>query len=277
MIAKVCSTRRFAPAKVNLALHVTGKRADGYHLLDSLVVFAGIGDWLDITPSDTLSLNVTGPRAHGVPDDARNLVWKAAEWLCPDRGASMILEKHLPHAGGIGGGSADAACALRGLADVWGVDVPSGADALGADIPVCLHGRPVRMAGIGDVLEDVPLLPSMWIVLVNAGVEVPTGAVFKAMERVDNAPMPTPEWSDFDSFIGWLDRTRNDMETAARTQAPVIGIVLKRLRAFADCRFARMSGSGGTCFGLFESETAARDAALALPKDWWVAHAPVLE
>ena len=267
--------RRFAPAKVNLALHVTGKRADGYHLLDSLVVFADVGDWLEIAPAEALTLSVTGPRAEGVPDDKRNLVWKAAEWLGPGRGAAMVLEKHLPHAGGIGGGSADAACALRGLAEVWNVDVPSGADALGADIPVCLHGRPVRMAGIGDVLDDVPVLPQMWIVLVNAGVEVPTGAVFKAMERVDNAPMPTPEWSDFNSFIGWLAHTRNDMEATARAQAPVIGLVLERIRALPGCRLARMSGSGGTCFGLFETEIAARDAALALPKDWWVAHARV--
>lgn len=277
MSAEGSHIRRFAPAKVNLALHVTGKRADGFHLLDSLVVFSGVGDWLDIAPADNLSLSVTGPRADGVPDDARNLVWKAAEWLGPGRGAAMVLEKHLPHAGGIGGGSADAACALHGLAEVWGVEVPPRSDALGADIPVCLHGKPVRMSGIGDVLEDVPPLSPMWIVLVNAGVEVPTGAVFRAMERVDNPPMPTPEWSDFDSFIDWLGHTRNDMEPAARAQAPVIGVVLERLRALPGCRFARMSGSGGTCFGLFESEIAARDAALALPNDWWVEHAPLNE
>ncbi|ABD53403.1 4-(cytidine 5'-diphospho)-2-C-methyl-D-erythritol kinase [Jannaschia sp. CCS1] len=268
--------RGYAPAKVNLALHVTGRRVDGYHELDSLVVFAGVGDRLEIAPADALSLTVTGPRAEGVPDDARNLVWKAADWLAPGRGAAMTLDKHLPHAGGIGGGSADAACALRGLAEIWDVDVPDGAEALGADVPVCLHGQPVRMRGIGDVLDAVPPLPPMWIVLVNAGVEVPTGAVFKAMERVDNPPLPAPAWDGFDSFLVWLERTRNDMESSARSQAPVIGMVLERLRALPGCRFTRMSGSGGTCFGLFETEIAARDAALGLPKHWWVTYAPVL-
>lgn len=261
--------RRFAPAKVNLALHVTGRRADGFHTLDSLVAFAGVGDWLEIAPADTLSLRVTGPRADGVPEDQRNLVWKAADWLGPGRGAAMVLEKHLPHAGGIGGGSADAACALKALAEIWDVEVPDGAAALGADVPVCLHGAPVRMGGIGDLLEDILPLPKMGLLLVNAGVEVPTGAVFKAMERVDNPPMPDPSWTDFDSFIGWLSGTRNDMEGAARAQAPIIGVVLERLRALRGCRFARMSGSGGTCFALFETETAARDAAFALPKEWW--------
>lgn len=268
--------RGFAPAKVNLALHVTGKRADGYHLLDSLVVFADIGDWLEISPADEVSLTVTGPRAAGVPEDDRNLVWKAAEWLAPGRGVAMTLEKHLPHAGGIGGGSADAACALKGLAQVWSVDVPNGTEALGADIPVCLHGAPVRMRGIGDVLEDVPPLPDMWIVLVNPGVEVPTGAVFAAMDRVDNPVLPTPDWTDFASFIDWLGQTRNDMETAARAQAPEIGLVLELLRAHQHCKFARMSGSGGTCFGLFETEIAARDAMVTLPKAFWVQHARVL-
>lgn len=271
------SVRRFAPAKVNLALHVTGKRADGYHELDSLVAFAGVGDWLEIEPADTVSLTVTGPRAAGVPDDQNNLVWQAAEWLGPGRGAALTLEKHLPHAGGIGGGSADAASALRGLAEVWGVDVPGGAQTLGADVPVCLHGSPVRMRGIGDVLDDVPPLPKMWIVLVNAGVEVPTGSVFRAMERVDNPPMATPEWQDFESFLMWLNDTRNDMEAAARAQASVIGVALELLRAVRGCRFVRMSGSGGTCFGLFETENDARDATFVLPKDWWVAYGPVLD
>ncbi|WP_341863449.1 4-(cytidine 5'-diphospho)-2-C-methyl-D-erythritol kinase [Gymnodinialimonas sp. 57CJ19] len=267
---------QFAPAKVNLALHVTGKREDGFHLLDSLVVFAGGGDWLTFAPADTLSLQVRGPRARGVPEDGRNLVWKAAQWLAPGRGAAITLDKHLPHAGGIGGGSADAACALRGLAQMWGVDVPRGAEALGADVPVCLHGRPVRMRGIGEVLEDVPPLPPVWIVLVNAGQEVPTGPVFKALERTDNPPLPAPAWDGFDGFMAWLQETRNDLQTAAKTVSPIIDDVLARLSQTHGCRLARMSGSGGTCFGLFEAEADAVAAATAMPADWWAEAAPVL-
>lgn len=262
--------RQFAPAKVNLALHVTGKRADGYHLLDSLVVFAGVGDWVDVTPASEMTLEVTGPRAAGVPVDQRNLVWQAAEWA--GQPARIILEKRLPHAGGIGGGSADAAAVLRAL-DAGG----EGAEALGADVPVCVRGRPCRMSGIGEVLEDVPALPAMWIVLVNAGVEVPTGAVFGALESVENGGMAEPAWDGFGGFIAWLSGTRNDLEDAAKTVCPVIGDVLERLAGADGCALSRMSGSGGTCFGLFESEAAARAATRAMPDGWWAEAAPVLE
>lgn len=270
------AVRRFAPAKVNLALHVTGRRDDGYHLLDSLVVFAGVGDWLEVQTADQLQLRVTGPRAAGVPDDHRNLVWQAAEFLAPGRGADITLEKHLPHAGGIGGGSADAACALIILADLWRVDVPDDLAHLGADVPVCLHGSPVRMRGIGEVLDSVPPLPPMWIALVNAGVEVPTGAVFRTMERVNNASLPDCVWNGFDGFIAWLSNTRNDMEAAAKTVSPVIDEVLDRLGATRGCALARMSGSGGTCFGLFANEADARAAAQEMPDSWWAEAAPVL-
>ena len=268
--------KRFAPAKVNLALHVTGRRDDGLHLLDSLVVFAGVGDWLTFEAASELSLSVTGPCADGVPKDAHNLVWKAAVWLAPGRGAAITLDKHLPHAGGIGGGSADAACALRGLAEIWSVDVPSGAEELGADVPVCLQGRPVRMRGIGEVLDDVPPLPPMWIVLVNAGEEVPTGPVFKALDSVENPPMPEPDWEGFDGFIGWLEGTRNDLQKAAKTVSPVIGDVLDQLGKTNGCALSRMSGSGGTCFGLFAEEADAKAAAAAMPDGWWAVAAEIL-
>ncbi|QXT39743.1 4-(cytidine 5'-diphospho)-2-C-methyl-D-erythritol kinase [Gymnodinialimonas ceratoperidinii] len=266
----------FAPAKVNLALHVTGKRDDGYHLLDSLVVFAGVGDWLSFSASDELSLRVEGPRAGGVPEDAGNLVWQAAKWLDPKRGAAITLEKNLPHAGGIGGGSADAACALRGLSDLWGVEVPAGAEALGADVPVCLHAHPARMRGIGEVLEPVPPLPELWVVLVNAGEEVPTGAVFQALETTDNAALSAPRWDGAEEFIQWLSATRNDLQSAAMAVSPVIGEVLERIGRTEGCRLARMSGSGGTCFGLFETEAAARACAAAMPSDWWAEPALIL-
>ncbi len=261
--------RVFAPAKVNLALHVTGRRADDFHLLDSLVVFAGVGDWLSLREGPELALRVTGPRSEGVPWDSRNIVWKAAKQL----GASVEieLEKHLPHAAGIGGGSADAAAVLRALGGAV-----EGSEVLGADVPVCVRGTPARMRGIGEMLEDVPELPQIWIVLVNPGVEVPTGAVFGAMESVENGGMSEPEWADFGSFIAWLGKTRNDMQAPAQRMQPVIGEVLERLSTAPGCAFARMSGSGATCFGLFEAESAARAAAAAMPEEWWSEAAEVL-
>ncbi|MDG4649008.1 4-(cytidine 5'-diphospho)-2-C-methyl-D-erythritol kinase [Roseibacterium sp. SDUM158017] len=273
--------RIFAPAKVNLALHVTGRRDDGYHLLDSLVVFAGTGDWLDIAPAPELRFSVSGPRARGVPADASNLVWRAADAFRSGRGAAILLDKHLPHAGGIGGGSADAGAAMRGLAVLWGMPAPSLADqlAIGADIPVCLASRPARMRGIGEVLDPVPPMPGLWLVLVNPGVEVPTGPVFKALPAVDNAPMPVPAWTDAEGLIGWLRDTRNDLEDAACSLVPQVSDVLEALSRGGGCRLARMSGSGGTCFGLFTGEAEAREAAARLRgerPDWWVAAAPVL-
>lgn len=272
--------RLFAPAKVNLALHVTGRRADGYHLLDSLVVFAGVGDWLEIGEASELRLSVTGPRAAGVPADRRNLVWRAAEAFGRPRGAAIRLEKHLPHAGGIGGGSADAGAALRGLSALWDAPLPAMPDllAIGADIPVCLGSRPARMRGIGEVLDPLPPIPPLWFVLVNPGVEVPTGPVFRALSGVDNPPMPEPDWSDAESLLDWLGETRNDLEPAACALVPEVRAVLDALAAEPGCRLARMSGSGGTCFGLFTEEAEAEGAAerLAGHPGWWVAPAPVL-
>ncbi|MHA7887722.1 4-(cytidine 5'-diphospho)-2-C-methyl-D-erythritol kinase [Roseicyclus sp.] len=276
--------RLFAPAKVNLALHVTGRRADGYHLLDSVVVFAGVGDWLTLAPSEALSLTVTGPRAAGVPADRRNLIWRAAELFAPGHGAAITLEKHLPHAGGIGGGSADAAAALRGLSELWQAAMPDDAAvlSLGADVPVCAAGRPMRMSGIGELLAPLPPLPPLWLVLVNAGVEVPTGAVFSTLERRENPPLPdlpAEGWPDAARFAGWLCSARNDLEPPARALVPAISEVLDRLNTQPGCLLARMSGSGGTCFGLFAEEGAAKAAAEGLTgdkPDWWVAAAPVL-
>jgi 4-diphosphocytidyl-2-C-methyl-D-erythritol kinase len=276
--------RLFAPAKVNLALHVIGRRNDGYHSLESVVVFAGVGDWLVLAPSEALSLTVTGPRSRGVPADRRNLIWRAAELFLPGRGAAITLEKHLPHAGGIGGGSADAAAALRGLSELWQVPMPSDEAvlSLGADVPVCLAGRPMRMSGIGEVLEPLPPLPPLWIVLVNAGVEVPTGAVFSALELRDNPPLPEIPMQGWDSvadFADWLCGVRNDLEPPARATVSVIGEVLDQLNARPGCLLARMSGSGGTCFGLFAEKDVAEEAARQIGEDhpgWWVAAAPAL-
>ena len=276
--------RQYAPAKVNLALHVTGRRADGYHLLQSIVVFADAGDWLEIAPAPRLSLRVTGPRAAGVPTDDRNLVWQAAMLFPQAPGAVITLEKHLPHAGGIGGGSADAAAALRGLAALWARPLPDAAAVLelGADLPVCLFGRPALMAGIGEVVDPLPPLPPLWLVLVNAGVAVPTGPVFKGLAQVANPALPAiPDqgWADAADLALWLARARNDLEPPARQIVPVIDSVIAAIGGCADCLLARMSGSGGTCFGLFATEAAARRAAAVLSADhpgWWVQAAAIL-
>jgi 4-diphosphocytidyl-2-C-methyl-D-erythritol kinase len=272
----------FAPAKVNLALHVTGRRDDGYHLLDSVVIFADLGDTLHILPSDALSLTVTGPRAAGVPADRRNLIWKAAELFAPGQGADITLDKHLPHAGGIGGGSADAAATLRGLSALWDVPLPApeAVLSLGADVPVCLFGQSARMSGIGEALAPLPPLPPLWIVLVNPGVEVPTGAVFRSLATPENPPLPaipTGGWPDAETLAAWLQHTRNDLEAPARAQVPEIATVIDVLGAQPGCLLARMSGSGGTCFGLFAEAAAADHAAASLGRrsGWWVDAAAV--
>ncbi len=256
----------FAPAKVNLALHVTGQRDDGYHVLDSLVVFADVGDRLSLTPGAALSLEVTGPFAAGVPADPRNLVWRAAElsgWA-----GHIHLEKHLPHGGGIGGGSADAAAVLRALA--FGGD----ATALGADVPVCVHSGAARMRGIGDWVDPVAHVPAMPALLVNPGHHLATPDVFRGLTRRDNPPLqalPNAQ-QPLDSWYDWLSLQRNDLEEPAQRIAPEVARVLRRLDTASDVRLVRMSGSGSTCFALFGTRNAAHLAqqqiALEHPA-WW--------
>ncbi|NVO21852.1 4-(cytidine 5'-diphospho)-2-C-methyl-D-erythritol kinase [Donghicola mangrovi] len=267
--------RAFAPAKVNLTLHVTGQRADGYHLLGSLVVFVGVGDRITVAPAQALGLTVTGPRAAGVPTGPENLVLRAAALLGAG-GAEITLEKHLPAAAGIGGGSSDAAASLRALSALWGVDLPADRGlSLGADVPVCLRAAPCIMSGVGEVLTDVPALPAMWMVLVNPGVEVPTPAVFRGLSRKDNPPMAeVPEGLNAQGFADWLATQRNDLEPPARAIAPVIGDVLEAISA-SGALIARMSGSGATCFGLFADADSAGAAAHQIKEKapaWWVDH-----
>ena len=271
----------FAYAKINLCLHVTGQRADGYHLLDSLVVFAGIGDGLRATPAAEITLRIDGPFAADIPGGDDNLVLRAARCLGID--AAVVLEKHLPVASGIGGGSADAAAALRVLAALADVALPDAAAvlALGADVPVCLAGRPVRMQGVGEVLTALPALPECHVVLVNPGVAVATPAVFKALPNKDNPAISAmPACGSAAELAAWLRDQRNDLEAPAMDLAPVIGEVKAALAARPGCLLARMSGSGATCFGLFASAELAKAAAGILRADapaWWVAAAPVLQ
>lgn len=266
-----------ARAKVNLCLHVTGQRADGYHLLDSLVVFAEAGDVVAVRASKALTLAVTGPRAAALADAGDNLCLRAARAFGGGRAAAITLEKHLPVASGIGGGSADAAATLTVLARLWNCALPPADEVLrlGADVPVCLQGRTARMRGVGEVIDPLPALPPAWLVLVNPGVAVPTPAVFRGLTQKANAPLPAvlPAFPDAAALAGFLQRTRNDLAPPAEALAPVIATARQALAAQGGCLLARMSGSGATCFGLFATEAAAQAAASAMARvepGWWV-------
>lgn len=259
------TSNEFAPAKINLTLHVTGQRDDGYHLLDSLVMFADIGDKLAFAPAAVTTLAVTGPFASGVPTDRRNTVLQAADLTGVSH--TITLEKNLPHGAGIGGGSADAAAVLRHFG------VSENAATIGADVPVCLLSKAQRMQGIGDVLTPLPNLPPVAAVLVNPGVHVPTPAIFGALIHKEHPAMPTtlPNLRDSAALIDWLGQTRNDLQSPACSVTPVINDVLSALSKFSP--MVRMSGSGATCFALFETRQTAVHAANSLRDahpDWWV-------
>ena len=269
-----------APAKINLYLHLTGRRDDGYHLLDSLVAFAEIGDVLSAEPAETLLLRVEGPFAAGLAAEPDNLALRAARVLAAETGvaagARIVLEKNLPVASGIGGGSADAAAALRLLCRLWGVSPDRAVQArlagtLGADVPVCLLGHACRMGGIGERSEPAPTLPRCGVVLVNPGVAVATADVFRARRGVWSARAALPAgWTDSAAMAADLARLRNDLEPAAVALRPVIADVLAALIAAPGCMLARMSGSGATCFGLFADRDAAGHAVNGLRRTgWW--------
>ena len=268
-----------ARAKLNLDLILTGRRPDGYHELDSIVAFADLGDRLAFEPADGLWIECRGPLAAEVPGGDGNIVRRAAlrlaEAVGRDPGVLIRLEKRLPVAAGIGGGSADAAATLRGLARLWHLraDAPElirVAEGLGSDVPVCLGSRPARMRGIGELIEPLPGLPPLHLVLVNPGRPLSTAAVFARVgpELFGERHEPVPSPPD----LAWLRRSRNDLEPPARALLPVIGRLLAALEARPGCLLARMSGSGPTCFGVFEGAAAAEEAASALAgahPGWW--------
>lgn len=259
-----------AYAKLNLALHVRRRREDGYHELETLFAFADRGDVLHAEPADGMKLQIVGPFAGGLSADGNNLVLRAAHALRAaagtPQGGKLVLEKNLPIASGIGGGSADAAAALRLLSRLWDVDVdlmPIAA-SLGADAPACLFSQTASGKGIGDQLEPWSGggIGGAPVLLVNPGVACPTGPIFAAWDGIDRGPLDPDEWRE----------GRNDLETPAISLVPVIADVLAVLREQQGLSLARMSGSGATCFGLFESP-AHRDAACAIigagHPDWW--------
>lgn len=264
-----------APAKVNLYLRIVGRRLDGYHLLDSLAVFPAVGDVLRAAPAATLALSTIGPFGAALARESDNLVLRAANLLDPTRGASLVLEKNLPIASGIGGGSADAAASLRLLARMWDVQLDVAAVTLGADVPVCLASQPARMGGIGDALTPAPLLPAFGMVLVNPGVAVATPAVFKARASKGDdfsSPATLPAaWAHAAAMAADLEPLGNDLEQAAIALCPPIALVLAALARLPGCLLARMSGSGATCFALFDTPATAAEAAASLRRPgWWV-------
>jgi len=277
----------FAPAKVNLTLRVLGKRADGYHELESLVVFGRLADRVTLAPDAPLGLDVDGPTATAAGDVADNLVLRAAKALAarvPDlRLGRFALTKELPVAAGIGGGSADAAAALRLLAQLNGLGddarLMEAARATGADVPVCLDPRPRVMRGIGDILSPPLALLALPAVMVNPGVPVPTKDVFARLglapgdQRGDPSAINPVELQDRNALIAYLGSQSNDLEAPAVALQPVIAEVLAVLARQDGCLLARMSGSGATCFGIFatpEAAGAARGSVRAAQPSWWV-------
>ena len=272
-----------APAKINLTLRVLGRRADRYHDIESLVAFAGVGDALAFTPGGALALTVGGPTAAAAGDVADNLVLTAAHALA-ERVAGLrlgrfTLSKRLPVAGGLGGGSADAAAALRLMAraNALAPDDPrlmQAARATGADVPVCLDPHTRRMRGIGDILSDPLDLPRLFALLVNPGVAVATADVFAALAAPPaGQTAPTAQPLGPAALLAEIAGGRNDLEAPAIELEPAIADVLAVLRKLPGCRLARMSGSGPTCFGLFDSSRAASAAARTLRvgyPGWWV-------
>jgi 4-diphosphocytidyl-2-C-methyl-D-erythritol kinase len=272
-----------APAKINLALHVVGRRSDGYHLLESLSVFAQFADRLSVESSGEDRFHVHGPKAAEVPAGEDNLVLRARDALrrrfpAAASPVSIALEKNLPAAAGLGGGSSDAAAAMLALARLW--RLPAGMNelqdiglALGADLPMCIERRPLVARGVGEQLQPLPQFPALPMVLANPGVGVSTPAVFGALARRDNPPLPeVPRFADSAAVAAWLAGTRNDLTEPALAYAPPIADALDALDR-QGAMLARMSGSGATCFGLFREMADAEQAATQLGAerpDWFV-------
>ena len=260
------AAREIAPAKLNLALHVRGRLPDGRHAIETIFAFCTDGDRLSAEPADALTLEGGGPFAAELPPSPDNLVMKAAELLREaagvEKGAAIRLDKRLPVASGIGGGSADAAAALRLLTSLWSID-PAFAEAIaprvGSDVPACLLSLPARGEGAGDALVPItlPEIAGAPVLLINPRVALPTADVFAGWDGLDRGPLG--DWRD----------GRNDLEAPAIALVPQIETVLAWLSTQPGASFVRMSGSGATCFALFESEPARDEAADRVPREWW--------
>ncbi|RIA55892.1 4-(cytidine 5'-diphospho)-2-C-methyl-D-erythritol kinase [Dichotomicrobium thermohalophilum] len=280
--------QEFAPAKVNLTLEIPGRRADGYHEIVSLIAFADVGDTLTLHPAETreVTLDVQGPFGKAIDQD--NLVLRAARAFLESEpevpGGHFVLDKRLPVAGGIGGGSADAAAAVRLLARAnrcgpdWRARLLPALTRLGADIPVCIESRAAWVRGIGEKVAPLSTMPELPAVLINPGVPLPTGEVFAALGAplLDEASngIETPQgFGARAPLVSYLREHANDLEPPARRLVPVIGDVLEAIAGTPGCLMGRLSGSGPTCYGLFGSREEATRAARALAADrpgWWI-------
>lgn len=275
----LASVSEIAPPKINLFLHVGEKSAGGFHALQSLAVFGQKGDRLTAVSADSLTLSLTGPFAGGL-SATDNLVLKAAMALDVKSRARLTLEKNLPVASGIGGGSADAAATLRALCQVWNIEMDGGALAdiaagLGSDVPVCLLGKPALMEGRGEIITPVSALPRLSLLLVNPRVPVATKDIFARLvtRRGIGMALPAKGFAGLSDLLLFLENTGNDLEAPALSLQPVIGEVLAAMKALPGAFFTRMSGSGATCFGIFPDDDSAERAGATLKlqrPDWWV-------
>lgn len=275
------SVRIFAPAKINLTLEVGAPRADGYHPLQSAVVFAGVGDWIEASAAEALTLSVSGPFAGGLEGEQDNLVLRAARLLDGARGAALKLEKNLPIASGIGGGSSDAAAALIALNEIWGLgktrdELARIAAPLGADVPVCVHQRSAWITGVGESVAAIAA-PKLDAVLINPGEPLPTPPVYRRFDAMGLgggfAERGAPDWPTREAVLEDIRRLGNDLEAPAAALMPELAELLAMLRADPRARAAALSGSGATCFAV--TNDAAEAAALAADlsarnRDWWV-------
>lgn len=274
------SVRVFAPAKINLTLEVGAPRADGYHPLQSAVVFADVGDWIEASEADVLSLEISGPFAAGLSTDD-NLVLRAARLLDPERGAALKLEKNLPIASGIGGGSSDAAATLLALNHLWNLrrsedELERLAASLGADVPVCVRKRSAWMTGVGDIVAPMTI-PALDAVLINPGKPLATPPVYLRFDQLGLggafATRSAPDWSTRGAAIAEAGHVGNDLEIPAVALMPELGDALDTLRTHPRALFASLSGSGATCFAITESAADAQAMAADLSarnRDWWV-------
>ena len=267
-----------APAKINLCLHVLGQRHDGLHMLDSLVVFLDCGEWVELRKDIRTTLQVIGPQSKNLPITEDNLVLRAAHLFPSGCTTEIILHKTMPIASGIGGGSADAAATIKAMAQLWSLPLPS-VDvtlALGADIPVCLHSRSALMQGVGDLILPVLDIPPLFVCLANSGDAVSTALIFDKLLLKSNPemdPIPTGPLN----FLYWLAKQRNDLQLSALAAEPMIASVLEQLQKHNPL-VSRMSGSGATCFAMFESSEAAKACEQDIQQthsDWWTATGPL--
>ncbi len=262
----------FAPAKINLALHVTGQRSDGYHLIETIVAFADVGDRLTVQDAQSDAFTICGPFASALSGDRGNLVLDARDAMRADAGCSrpvsIQLEKNLPVASGMGGGSADAAACLRGLRRLWSLphsdaELAEIGAALGADVPMCLTSKPLFASGIGDEIEPIAALPTMQMVLVNPNLAVSTPEVFKRLMHKTNPGIILPACGSSEDWITALTSMRNDLEPPAETVLPAV-VECRSALSDSGALIARMSGSGATCFGIYGDGQKAADAADAI-------------